>query len=370
MMVDRRKFLAGTAGLAAAATFGLGGRSPALAEGSADWDAAVAAAKGQSLNLIMDPFDAHAKVVDVFKEKFPDINVQANAIHASDAAPKVITEQKNGLYNWDTWWAVCSNMNNVATPAGVLVPIDEFFVLDEVKDRSKWRLPDMMYTSDRGNFVFVHTHFLINYGAYDVDQVPGGVLTLDNILDPSLKGKIAIRVPSRPHGGAMMLAQIARMKGIGEVEAILTKMEPVFVDNDRQSTMSIIRGDKAVGIGTSEEALFQCHDSGGCANVKKFPVSVLHSRGISVFKNAPNPDATRIWVNWLLSKDGQETFVREWAKSNPGGALSNRVDVDPDPKHVESVPDFDHVGEYVAVAMDSGWKDLKQVIDLYKKVAG
>ncbi|MCS0496558.1 extracellular solute-binding protein [Ancylobacter sp. MQZ15Z-1] len=364
-MLDRRQFLAGAA-LAGAAATGL----PRPARAAADWDATVAAAKGQSLNLIIDPYQAHKDVVAVFAQKFPGIDVQASTLHPSDAAPKMLTEQKNGVYSWDAWWGTCSNMNNVALPAGGLDLIDQYFVLPEVIEASNWRLPNLRYTSKRGNYVFVHTHFLINYGAYDKGQVPGGVLTLDNLTDPSLVGRISIRVPNRPHGGAMMLAQVAKEKGIGTVETILTTMKPMFVDNDRQNTMSVVRGDSAVGIGTSEETLYDCHQSGGCTNVVKFPVSVMHSRGISVPKNPPHKEAATVWVNWLLSKEGQEVFVTEWAKSNPGGALSMRKDVAPDPKHLESVPDFDNIDQYVAVALDSGWTDLKQIIDLYKKVNG
>lgn len=366
-MIDRRKFLAGTAGAVLAGAAPLALSRPARA---ADWESTVAAAKGQSLNIIIDPYQAHKDVIAVFSKRFPDIAVQANTIHPSDAAPKILTEQKNGLYSFDVWWGTCSNMNNIVLPAGGLDPIDPYLVLPEVIEVSNWRAPDLRYTSKRGNYVFVHTHFLINYGAYDKSQVPGGGLTLDNLTAPALVRKISIRVPNRPHGGAMMLAAVAKQKGIGTVEQILTTMKPVFVDNDRQNTMSVVRGDSAVGIGTSEETLYDCHKSGGCTNIVKFPTSVMHSRGLSVLKNAPNKAATTVWVNWLLSKEGQEVFVAEWAKTNPGGALSMRKDVAPHPDHTESVPDFDHIDQYVAVALDSGWDELKQIIDLYKRMHG
>jgi ABC-type Fe3+ transport system substrate-binding protein len=255
-------------------------------------------------------------------------------------------------------------------PANGLEPITDYLILPEVKDPSNWIRPDYIYTSERGPFVFVHTHFLLNYGAYNTTMVPNGVLTLDNLLDPGLKGKISIRVPNRPHGGSMTLAQVAKVKGMSFVETLLATMQPVYVDNDRQNMMAVMRGDSAVGVGTVEETLYECHLSSGCPNIKSFPASVMHSRGISVVRNAPHKAAAKVWVNWLLSKEGQEIYVREWAKSNPGGALSMRKDVTGDPKHAASFPDFSNVQQYVAVSRDSGWDELREIFNLYKKVRG
>jgi ABC-type Fe3+ transport system substrate-binding protein len=316
----------------------------------------------------MDPRTAHRSILQEFERKFPDIKVQASIMNASDAAPRILTEQKNGLFAWDSWWGLCSNMNSVVLPANGLDPMTDYLVLPDVKDTSGWLLPDYRYTSERGPYVFVHTHFLLNYGAYNTSLVPGGTLTLDNITDPKLKRKVSIRVPNRPHGGSMTLAQMAKAKNLDYVESFLRTMDPVYVDNDRQNMMAVMRGDSAVGIGTVEETLFECHTSGGCKTIRSFPVSVMHSRGVSVLRNAPNKAATKVWVNWLLSKEGQETYVREWAKSNPGGALSMRKDVKGDSSHSESFPNFDNVSQYVAVSLDNGWKELQQIFELYKKV--
>ncbi len=255
-------------------------------------------------------------------------------MHPSDATPRLITEQRNNVFAFDAWWGTCTNMNSIAAPADVLSPMPDYLLLPEVKDAASWRLPDMIYTSAKP-YVFVHTLSLINQGAYNADLVPGGVLTLDKLLDPSLKKKISIRVPSRPHGGSLMLAQIAKEKGFGFVETLLRTMEPIYVDNDRQNTMAVMRGDTAVAIGTAEETVHACHREQGCANIKMFPTADMQARGVSVLRKPPNPAAVKVFVNWLLSKEGQEIYVREWAKTNFGGAFSMRGDVEPDPDHLD-----------------------------------
>jgi iron(III) transport system substrate-binding protein len=341
--------------------------APAWADWKQDWDKTVAEAKGQKLNLIIQPSEGMEAVVKVFKQRFPQIDVQVTLMHPSDAGPRVLTEQKNNLYNWDTWWSTASNMNNVVLPAGGLEKITDYFILPEVKDESNWRAPAFSYTSPRGPYVFVHTHLIQNLSAYNKNMVKGAA-TFDSLLDPALKGKIYIRQPSRPHGGTMMLAQVAKEKGIGFVEKLLTTMDPVYVDNDRQNFMAVQKGQAAIALGTPEATLAECWEQGGCANMAPLGNGFMHSRGVSVFKNAPHKAATKVWINWLLSKDGQEAYVREWAKDATTGAHSLRKDVAGDPKHAASTPDFNNLDKYTAVSLDSGTAELKQIIDLYTKV--
>jgi hypothetical protein len=81
-------------------------------------------------------------------------------------------------------------------------------------------------------------------------------------------------------------------------------------------------------------------------------------RGVSVLKNAPHREATKVWVNWLLSREGQETYVREWAKSNDIGALSLRKDVQAHPAHESAAPDYDRMADCLLAGADSGEQHL------------
>lgn len=259
-------------------------------------------------------------------------------------------------------------MNTVVLPAGGFDKITDYFILPEVKDAAEWQDPRFLYTSDRGPYVFLQTNYLEHQALYNTDQLPDHTLSsLDMLLDPRLKGRISIRAPNRPHGGTMMLAALAKTKGMDFVRRLLTEMSPRFVDNDRQLTNDVMDGGAAIAIGTSEDLYFKCAAEGGCTNVRVLPLAYMHSIGVAVLKNAPHKDAVKVWVNWILSKEGQETFVREWGKSEPMGAFSNRKDVAPDPAHLESMPDFARLDQYVAVSFDSGVPWLDQIMKLYNQ---
>jgi iron(III) transport system substrate-binding protein len=363
-MMHRRSFISACLAVAIGVA---GSAHAAMADWKSDWDKALKDSEGQDLNLIVQPNEGYDGAIAAFKKKYPKIKVQVTLINPSDVAERLLTEQKNGVFAWDAWWATASNMNSVLLPAGGLEKMTDYLLLPEVTDMSNWQNPKFLYTSDRGPYVFIHTNYLQNLGIYNSKLVPGGTLTEDQLLDPSLKGKIAIRAPSRPHSGTMMLAGIAKDKSLDFVKSLLTEQQPQFNENDRQNTMSVLRGGMVVGIGVTENVMTECQKEGGCENLKPLPSSgYMHSRGISVLKNAPHKAAATVFVNWLLSKEGQETYVREWAKFNTTSAFSMRKDVKPDPKHLDSMPDFNNLDKYVAVSFDSGEKAINDVIKTYQ----
>jgi ABC-type Fe3+ transport system substrate-binding protein len=126
-----------------------------------------------------------------------------------------------------------------------------------------------------------------------------------------------------------------------------------IIDNPRQITSAIMRGDKAVIIGAETDVITKCRSSGGCRNVQTLNVGadILLPRGLAVFKNAPHKDATKIWVNWLLSKEGQEAYVEAWSAEDPDVAISQRKDVAPHPKLAANIPDFRQVKKLMLSGM-------------------
>jgi hypothetical protein len=208
-------------------------------------------------------------------------------------------------------------------PIDGFAKLTDYLILPEVKDAAQWRRPDMMYTSDRGPYIFVHSYYYEATGFYNTGVVKG--LKLDKaeaLLDPRLKGKIIIEDPARPNGGSNAIAALLKAQGPDFVRRLLGDMQPSFMSITRQITDSVARGDAAIIIGGNPEAITQCWHAGGCKDVIRLPhINYILARGLGVLKNAPHKEATKIWINWLLSKEGQETYVREWARTNESGAV-------------------------------------------------
>ncbi len=345
--------------------------APALAQDwRKDWAETLARAKGQDLNLIVHSYEAHEAVAREFQKKFPDIRVNVTAATPSSTAPRIVSEQKNGIYNWDSWWASTSNMNNIVLPVGGFEKLPDYFILPEVKDAANWRRPDMLYTSERGPFILVHSYYYEATGFINRSVVKGFTFAgVDDLVDPRLKGKIIIEEPTRPNGGSNASAAFLKLRGSDFVTKLFADQQPTFMTITRQITDAVSRGDAAIAIGGNPEAVAQCWKAGGCKDVSRMSqINYVLARGVGVFKNAPHKDATKVWINWLLSREGQQTYVEMWAKTNESGAVSMRSDVAPDPRHQASVPDYARLDEFVSVATDSGAQYMDDVYKLYAKV--
>jgi len=346
---------------------------PAIAEAQnadAEWKATLAKAKTQTLVLVNQGSPAYDKMLEAFTKKF-GIKVDATVARPTVILPRVKTEQANGQYLWDIWWATTSNMTSVAAPAGMLQPFEPFLILPEVKDVSQWRHPDYIY-GDATKMVFTHSHE-VSFSAYRNIDVVKELDTdkVDNLLDPRLKGKIVMRDASQPNAGAWSLAPLYKAKGAAFVTKFLKDQQPRVMENPQQIDSAIMRGGAAVAFGMQGSAYSQCVKDNGCKNVKPIEhLAAASSRGLSVFKNAPNPEAAKIFINWVLSKEGQTLFVKEWGAVNETGGVSMRKDVEPHPDHKTDLPDFAKADQYVWVATDDGAKEVAAVVKIFKQVMG
>jgi len=343
--------------------------SPTFAQSnSKEWNDLVQKAKGQPLVLGVHALEGHADVIKEFQKKFPDIKVQYSEMSMSTLGPRVVTEQRNGIYAWDVAWGATQSLLTVVLPAGGLEPITDYLVLPEVKDFSNWELGEKyLYASEKGPYIFIHSMQAAAsiYGNTDVLK-DFKITRPEQLLDPRLKGKMSVRDATRQGNGAFALAGLLQDNGVELVRKLLTEQDLLTIENPRQVTDTIIRGSVAVVIGGYPDVIYECRQQGACKNVIDLPIGgeYVLARGVAVFKNAPHKESTKVFLNWLLSKEGQEVFVREWAKKNGVGASSLRKDVKPDPKHLESVVDYKRVKDYLILGADIGDPYIQQVVKI------
>ena len=342
----------------------------ALAQNPQDiWKATQAKARGQVLTFQTQGDKPMDPILEEFSKKF-GIKVETTVSRPTATIGRVRTEQTNGQYLWDLWWGITSNMVHVAAPAGMLSKIEDYLILPEVKDASNWRHAAYMY-GEPGHQVFTYSHE-VNVGAFRNKAVLPElkVDSLDALLDPRLKGRIAVRDASVPNAGSFNLSTILKAKGPDFLRKFLTTMDPKVYANPQQLDVAIMRGGSAVAVGMQSSAFSECRKAGGCKTMEEIPsVSYIQSRGLSAFKNPPHPEAARVFVNWFLSREGQEVFVREWARNSISGAVSHRKDVAPHKDHLADMPDFARADQYVWVSTSLGSKDIEEATRIFKQFA-
>lgn len=335
-----------------------------------EWNATLAKAKGQTLNAMVAGEEAYQIILDEFSKKF-GVKVETTVSRPSSAIARIQTEQKNGQFIWDIWMGGTSNMVNAASPAGLTAPMEPYFILPEVKDVSNWRHADFLF-GDSKRSVFTNSNKLEFYVLRNKSVLPEvKVETWDDLLNPKLKGKISVRDMSVPNAGTFAMATAYGVKGPDFVRKLLKDQEVKVYENPQQLDAAITRGGQAISIGLETYLWDKCRADGGCKDVDNlYQFGAAISIGFTIPKNAPDSDAVKAFVNWYLSKEGQEIWVNAWARQNKTGAVSMRKDVAPVKGHESGMPDFTKPKNYVFVSSEHGSKEVTDTIKIFKDVMG
>jgi iron(III) transport system substrate-binding protein len=314
-----------------------------------DWNAIVAAAKKEgTVVLSTHAGSGYEKYVEAVRQALGDLKLEATTIKASDFAPRVIVEQQNGQFLWDVHMGPSSNMFTVVAPANGLEPIKPYLASlpAEIRDDTKWAGGFELFTDPNNPQTFI-SQLSANPGIFvNKDMLPEGIATPDDLMNPKLKGQIAIYDPTNSNAAAFALSDIVSKKGDDFLKSLLTDQQAQYVSTSRQLTDWIAQGRYPVGIGVDQTQLQDLQNQGVGKNVEaitSFGGTVLAS-GVDVLKNPPHPNATKVYLNWALSQAGQEA----WASLSAVGATSRRLDVTVNLTG-PSAPDYKNMAQYTVI---------------------
>jgi iron(III) transport system substrate-binding protein len=130
-----------------------------------------------------------------------------------------------------------------------------------------------------------------------------------DLLDPKYAGKMVKAHPG--YSGTIMTAthQIARALGWSYFEK-LAKQRVLQVQSATEPPKRIEAGERAVAVDGSDYLFWMAKERGA-------PVEVVFaaegtpqiSNPMGIFKSAPNPNAARLMVSWIMSGEGQSFIV-------------------------------------------------------------
>lgn len=293
---------------------------------SAEWDKIVDAAKKDGKVVAsIPPSPELRKLMEIaFTRRF-GIGVEFVPARGGAIIQRMVSEAKSGIQYFDLHIGGTESVVTGLLPENVLDPVEPYFVLPEVKDSKYWW----------GGHIWADNakRFIYNFVAYQTvslwsnpnEYKPSEFKSFDDLLNPKLQGKIGISDPRTPGSGSSMWSYMHYIKGEEYLKNLVA--QKLFVTRDlRLLADNLAKGKIAVtsGIGYSEFYPFIK------AKLPVVPLSVpkegLYVSGgyghLTVLKNPPHPNATKVFVNWLLSRDGQEIFSRGM------GVGSRRLDID------------------------------------------
>jgi len=295
-----------------------------------EWDQVVAAAKREGkVSVLMSAGDDMRKgITQPFEKKYGitvEVLVSGSGV---DLGPRLQTERTAGQYLWDVLIHGTSIHLYIIKPLGALDPLEPALILPEVKEGKGWfggKFP--WVDKDRTSA----TALLGSIGAFYVN--PNMVKAEDfksykDLLDPKWKGKIAVFDPTIPGAGLAAFTYYYQNKDLGpEFIRALAAQQPTFTRDYQEQLQWLAQGRFPIAVGVHGSIAKVMREAG--APLKAVDPAQMREGGflasaigtVGLVNKAPHPNAAKLYVNWLLSKEGQTEMSRGAAYA------SARVDI-------------------------------------------
>jgi iron(III) transport system substrate-binding protein len=311
------------------------------------------------------------KAIQAFAKKYPAIRVNATGGRGSNFVVRITSEMRAGKYLADV--CICGVTSPYALlhkKANALDPIKASFILPDVSDESKWWEGRHHYQDPERQFIFAFWgRPAATRVSYNINQVnPRDFKSYWDLVQPKWKGKIVSVDPNESAGGWRGLYY---KPGLGSefIKQLFAEMDITLTREDRQAVDWLATAKFSLGLflNAIPEAkgqglpLDEFHDS----NFKEPPNLDTGANGtIALMKQAPHPNAAKVFINWFLSREGQIAY-QEIMNTRFEYVESMREDIPKDPvppeqrrrKGVKYVPMF--MPEYM---------DADPILKLYKEV--
>ncbi len=311
-----------------------------------EWKQVLAMAKKEGKVVVTGPTGANARSVlkDGFQSKYSEIEVDYTGVPGRSITPRIMMERRVGRKLWDIWFG--GGGSSMALKAkGGLQNLRPALILPEVKGGKYWYGGlDFSFIDKEQKYIFAFSGYLQPQGFVNRSRIPSSQLSsARQLLDPKFRGKIAMHDPRRGGPGSSRLTALMMAYGQEFIKKLLTEQKVVFSRNFRQVAEWVVRGRYPIVIGPSPTHLqgFWAQGLGKAVEIlpsepEVFTAGVGH---VGLIEGAPHQNAAKVYINWLLSKNGQELYAKATANN------SRRTDIDP--VHPETFPKPELLKQYI-----------------------
>ena len=285
-----------------------------------EWEKTVQGAKKEgklSLYLFQGEGELSA-VAQLFQKKYPEINVTTVTGRGNQLAPRIMVERRAGKFLVDAYIGGATTPYEVLYRAKILDPFRDALILPEILDESKWWQGQHHYMDPENKFIFVFLGNVGEYISYHTKSVDGGeIRSYWDFLQPKWKGKILSRDPKISGSQRIGLRMFYHTPELGAefIRRLYGEMDVTLTQEIRQATDWLANGKFAICFFCSEILKLKAQG----LPVDEFPtarwkesraISAGNMGSIALPSQAPHPNAARVFVNWLLSRDGQTALQR------------------------------------------------------------
>ena len=303
-----------------------------------EWDQTLEAAKKEGQVVVYHtrgPFD---KLFLDFNKRYPGIKLVSVTGRGGDLISRIMAERRAEKYLTDIYLGSSGTPMDVLYPGKILEPIQPLLILPEVREQSNWFRKQHHYADPEGKYIFVFEGVVRSDMAYNTTLVdPKEFSSYWDLLKPKWKGKIAAMDPKLPGfpSGLLQFAYYHPDLGAKFLRQLFGEMDITLSRDGRQLVDWLAVGKFAIALAPSASEV-QAGMKQGLPFARFEPrafkegIYMRATQGsLSVLTRTPHPNATKLFINWLLSTEGQTHYQKHFLRIDP--IFSLREDVAPDP---------------------------------------
>jgi iron(III) transport system substrate-binding protein len=253
---------------------------------------------------------------------------------------RIAAERRAGKYLADVYNGGGNSLYQVLYKGKMIDPIRSVLLLPEVLDATKWWEGKHKYADKEGQYIFVYEGNVSAGagGGYNTQLLdPREYKSYWEFLTPKLKGKILSTDIRRVRGAGIPWQFLYYHPDLGPkyLRRLFSEMDVTMVADLRQAVDWLAVGKYVLCMPIQGGVIHRANNQG--LPVDQFApyhfqegVNLSSAFGsLAVMNRAPHPNAAKVFINWLLSREGQTLFQK--VISVPGDARnSRRIDVPKD----------------------------------------
>jgi iron(III) transport system substrate-binding protein len=302
--------------------------APTQAGSSASWTQLVDAAMKEGKVVVSGPptDDARKNLPDAFKQRF-GIDIEYLGGNSSQLASRIESERAAGQYSIDVSLGGADTFYRSFLNNNWLEPIKPVLMLPEVVDPKAWLRGEPWFRDPtRHDTILVLFNTISPTGYFNSSIIaPDQLKTADQLLDPKLKGKIGSYNPAVNGGGVLAVSGMYVTRGAQFVKDLFTSQQIATTRDYQQLADWVGHGNYplCLGVTVHDAELLKVDLPIQQTSFEDVPEVIAGGFGmVGLWTHAPHPNAAKVFVNWIATKEGSTIFGRA------DGSASLRADVD------------------------------------------
>jgi len=282
-----------------------------------EWDKTVKAAEEEGALAIYMTQAFEPVFRDGFQKQFPKIKVTLATGRGPELSQRVMSERRAEKFAVDLYISGNISPLTVFHRAKILEPVKPLLLLPEVVDPSVWYEGKHHYDDPENRYIFVFEGTPrsgeITYNTKVVNAAE--IKSYWDLLNPKWRGKIVSVDPlvSGPISAAHIFFYRQPELGAEFLRRLHAETDMTIVRSNEQMMDWLSAGKFAFGIGARDvdtamiQGLPLSQFTPG--SLKEGSSVTAYNGTLSYFNRAPHPNAAKVAINWLLSREGQTTWL-------------------------------------------------------------